>query len=57
MAKTKENITPELKHIIDETYYYTDRRISVQEAKEIKFFMDTNGYSLEQILSDYYRDC
>ena len=40
--------------IKDEVEYYTGRTCSDDEAKEIKWFCETNHASLEEVISAYY---
>lgn len=42
-------------YIIDEVEYYIGRRISKQEAQEIKWHLESHpGTSLEEVVSAYY---
>ena len=41
-------------YIIDEVEYYIGKRISKQEAQEIKWFCENNHASLEEVVSAYY---
>ena len=44
-----------IKEIIEEVDYYIGRRISKQEAEEIKWHLENHpGTSLEEIVSAYY---
>lgn len=41
-------------YIKEEVEYYTGRKCSTEEAQEIKWFVETNHASLEEVISAYY---